>query len=78
MRSPSFSIQKQALRITGLSGRRLIVVNATASPELLLQFQGKETRAEIRDCCGNPVGRVTLQDGIRSIAIPPSGVLVAE
>lgn len=69
---------EQALRITGLSGRRLIVINATASPELLLQFQGKETRAEIRDCCGNPAGGVTLRDGIRSIAIPPSGVLVTE
>lgn len=68
---------EQTLRISGLSGRRLLVINATASPEILLQFKGEEVHAEIRDCCGNPAGRITLRDGIQCIAIPPSGILAA-
>ncbi len=54
---------------------RFLLVNASASEEVLVELAGEELKAEVFDCFGNFTEQIPLHPGLQKIRIPCSGRL---
>lgn len=54
---------------------RFLLVNASASEEVLVELAGEELKAEVFDCFGNLTEQIPLHPGLQKIRIPCSGRL---
>ncbi len=68
--------RNQLLPLHRENGKAVIAINASASPELFLEYSGEPVAGRIFDCLGKAAGTVNLVPGLQKIAIPCSGVLV--
>lgn len=55
--------------------KRFLIVNASASEEVVLEVDGEKQRAAVFDCFGDLTGEIPLHPGLQKICIPCSGYL---